>query len=429
MMTLTWIAENRSRLRTIPPTHATTGEAQDASSSTYNPSITTCSRSSELPKVKFGARGFSLIELMVAMTIGLLLTIGVVQIFSASRSSYQLDEGLARAQENGRFAIEFLSREVRHAAHLGCRRNVSVFNNLVGANPIFQVTGVLGHEYTATPTGPGSTYSIPPSPSNTLAGWTPAVTTSVVPAPGALPGSDVIGIERFTPVPINIAAPTTPTTSLFVPPALASQFRTDDILMITDCMKASVFQATNVDLGTGEITHDLGGGPPGNRCGVWANNVGGGGGNAAGDACNEQVYDTNAMIGQVATVYFYVSRDPASNRPTLFRNVISPGGVSATAALVEGVENIQILYGMDDTTPPDGIPERYIAANNVSDFTRVVSIRIGVMVDSVNATGTVTDQAIDTDTYNVAGTTIDPQNDKLKRRVFATTIQLRNRGI
>lgn len=373
-------------------------------------------------------RGFTLIELMVALAIGLLLTIGVVQIFSASRSTYQLDEGLARAQENGRFAIEFLAREARHAAHLGCRRNVSVFNNLVGATPLYTVNGIFGHEYSATSTAPGSTYSIPASPSNTSTGWSPALPTSVTAASGAIPGSDVIGIERFTPTPINIAATTTRTTVLMVPPAQANLFEVDDIVMITDCHKASIFQVTDVNLSTGAVSHDLGGGPPGNRCGVWENNVSGSS-NAAGDACNEQIYEPNAMIGQVSSVFFYVARDPASNRPTLYQSVIPPGVPAVPNPLVEGVENIQILYGVDDNTPLDGVPERYLTAQNVPNFANVVSVRLGVLVDSVNATGSATDQAIDTDTYNVTGTTIDPQNDRLKRRVFSTTIQLRNRGV
>jgi type IV pilus assembly protein PilW len=110
--------------------------------------------------------------------------------------------------------------------------------------------------------------------------------------------------------------------------------------------------------------------------------------------------------------------------------VVVPGSLPPRPVpLVEGVENIQILYGVDDTIPPDGLPERYVPANSVVNLTTAVSIRLGVLVNSVTTVGTVTDQALDADTYNVAGTTIDPQDDKLKRRVFTTTIQLRNRGI
>lgn len=399
----------------------------DAHRSSRNNKTLRARGQTEPPLFGRSARGFSLVELMVAMLIGLIMTLGVVEIFSASRRTYQLDEGLARAQENGRFAMEFLSREIRHAAHLGCRRNVSIFNNLVGATPLYTVNGIFGHEFPST--GPGATYAIPYSPSNTSTGWVPTLPTGVTGGSGALPGSDVIGIERLTATTINIAAATTRTTVLMVPPAQASLFDVNDILMITDCQKASIFQVTAVNTTTGAVSHDLGGGTPGNRCGVWENNVSGSS-NAAGNACNEQIYQTNAMIGEIASVYFYVARGiPPDIRPTLYQNIIAPGVEGVPAALVEGVENIQILYGVDDTVPPDGVPERYLTAAAVPSFASVVSIRLGVMVDSINVAGTDTDQAVDTDTYNVTGTTIDPQNDKLKRRVFTTTIQLRNRGI
>ncbi len=75
------------------------------------------------------ARGFSLVELMIALLIGLVIAIGVVQIFSATRATYQLDESLARAQENGRFALEFLSQDVRHAGYAGCNRDASTHLN------------------------------------------------------------------------------------------------------------------------------------------------------------------------------------------------------------------------------------------------------------------------------------------------------------
>ena len=49
--------------------------------------------------------GFSLVELLVAMAIGLLLTAGVMQIFSSSKQTYRVQDNLSRLQESGRFAI------------------------------------------------------------------------------------------------------------------------------------------------------------------------------------------------------------------------------------------------------------------------------------------------------------------------------------
>lgn len=69
---------------------------------------------------KAASAGISLIEMMIAMVIGLVLMLGVIQVFSASRTASMLAEGSARAQENGRFALEFLQRDIRMAGHFGC---------------------------------------------------------------------------------------------------------------------------------------------------------------------------------------------------------------------------------------------------------------------------------------------------------------------
>jgi len=59
--------------------------------------------------------GYSLVELMVAMVLGLLLVGGVVQVFQSGKASYRVQEGLGRLQENGRFADFYLSRVLRQA--------------------------------------------------------------------------------------------------------------------------------------------------------------------------------------------------------------------------------------------------------------------------------------------------------------------------
>src|SRR5690554_5075136 len=70
--------------------------------------------------VKYHCSGVSLIELMVALAIGTVLVLGLVQVFAASRAAYQTSEGLARVQENARFALDFLQRDIRMAGHFGC---------------------------------------------------------------------------------------------------------------------------------------------------------------------------------------------------------------------------------------------------------------------------------------------------------------------
>jgi type IV pilus assembly protein PilW len=65
------------------------------------------------------ARGFSLIELMVAVTIGLLIIAGIVSAYSSHTSAGSTNARFAELQTNGRYAIDFLRRELRHGGFLG----------------------------------------------------------------------------------------------------------------------------------------------------------------------------------------------------------------------------------------------------------------------------------------------------------------------
>lgn len=59
--------------------------------------------------------GLTLIELMVAMLLGLLLTAAVIQVFAGSRSSNTVQAGMSRLQENARFALDALARDIGNA--------------------------------------------------------------------------------------------------------------------------------------------------------------------------------------------------------------------------------------------------------------------------------------------------------------------------
>jgi type IV pilus assembly protein PilW len=386
------------------------------------------------------AKGFSLVELMIALLIGLIISIGVVQIFSATRATYQLDESLARAQENGRFALEFLTQDIRHAGYAGCKRDttVTVFNNLAYTTQAgLPIIGISGAEFGGT--GYGSTYPLAATPVNTTSGWLPALTSvagvpggfSSVAATGALPGTDVLVMQRMVPNSWALAAPYITPDKVYIDPNFVSEVKDRDILLVADCRNAVVFMVTGAPLLSGEISHTAG--ATTNRCERWTGGLDTA--NAAASACAAPFdYDpeSTTAMGKLETVVFFVANDNTSglDRPTLFRRVmLATGVVDQTTALVEGVENFQVLYGVDDTPPFDGAADRYVTADNVSNFARVVSVQIGLLVYGVNASGSVVDLEFDTDTHDVAGTSVIPApNSTRKRRVFNTTIQLRNRN-
>jgi type IV pilus assembly protein PilW len=64
-------------------------------------------------------RGFTLVELMVGLVVGLLVTGIIIATFMQSRRNYNQDEEIAKMQENGRFVLSTLSRELSMAGFLG----------------------------------------------------------------------------------------------------------------------------------------------------------------------------------------------------------------------------------------------------------------------------------------------------------------------
>lgn len=92
--------------------------------------------------------GLSLIELMVALALGLLLTVGVIQVFGSIRASFTAAGSLSRLQEEARFAGQFLREDVQSAGFLGCSR----LNNAYGLLSVFNRLSVLPAALPAPPT-------------------------------------------------------------------------------------------------------------------------------------------------------------------------------------------------------------------------------------------------------------------------------------
>ena len=76
--------------------------------------------------------GLSLIELMIALLVGLLLLGGLIQIYLSSKQSYNAQEQLARMQENGRFAMDLITRDLRRTGYWGGNRNLGVITGNPG---------------------------------------------------------------------------------------------------------------------------------------------------------------------------------------------------------------------------------------------------------------------------------------------------------
>ncbi len=113
-------------------------------------------------------------------------------------------------------------------------------------------------------------------------------------------------------------------------------------------------------------------------------------------------------------------------------NVIAVNTTNSTltcngVAVANGVENMQILYGVDMTVPGDGIVDRYMRWDQLiapTDYRmKVIAIRVALLVASTDPTRPVAD----TGTKNLLGTVVGPWTDRKLRTVYTTTIRLHNR--
>lgn len=103
-------------------------------------------------------QGFSLVELMISMALGLLLLGGVMQIFQTQRASYRLQQGLEQVQESGRFLMDFIGTDLRMAGYPRDSTNVVIpITGTEGGSSMISDTVTLQYESTTNcggdPTG------------------------------------------------------------------------------------------------------------------------------------------------------------------------------------------------------------------------------------------------------------------------------------
>lgn len=112
-------------------------------------------------KKHFHQKGMSLVELMVAITVGLILTAGVIQLFVTNKHAYRLQEGMLDMQENARYSLQTLSYDLRMAGHWGGVESDAVtftsstsdcLGKLIGSK-LLGISGYEGGSSAPTPTG------------------------------------------------------------------------------------------------------------------------------------------------------------------------------------------------------------------------------------------------------------------------------------
>lgn len=120
-------------------------------------------------------------------------------------------------------------------------------------------------------------------------------------------------------------------------------------------------------------------------------------------------------------IYFVANNNEAGDGvPTLKRAEVGDAGFSIVP-LVDGIENMQVEYGVD--TDDDGMPNSYISAPaSVDDWRNVMGARVHLLARNT----VVTQNYSDSRTYVLGDETVGPMNDGYKRHVYSTAVQFVN---
>jgi type IV pilus assembly protein PilW len=312
-----------------------------------------------------GGRGLSLIELLVSITIGVVLAFAAVNLFLQSKLAYLQDQELARLQENGRYALRYLSHELSMAGFLATEvpgRRVSAsesgsqcFDHLM--NTATSVEHLDDVSANGTPAGAG-----------------PGLPLDCLVAGKLQAGSDLVLVRR-----------TADTPSIFQGEPRGA----------TD--PNNIYLRIPMDTGV-----------PGLQRGV---------GTVPGASLWE-------YVPQVLFLRRY-SVVPGDGVPALCRKRLgrSSNGMAPTECLVEGVENMQIEFGIDETG--DRRPDRFDPQPAPDEMAAAVAARIYLLLRSVHPVV----GHLDSRFYQLGSHRISAANDSHFRRVMQTTVLLRNTGV
>ena len=389
----------------------------------------------KMPNKYFKQTGLTLVELMIAMTISSILMLGISNIYSSSKQAYKINDEFSELQENARLAFRFLTQDIRMAGYIGCAwatgDNVDSTLNSSGDSDKDDFlngfgTGLEGFD--ATGTEPGTSIDL----ANLTSGFNRTVLSNIT---GNHSGSDVLIVRHVDGAGIKISS-NKESANFWVETKGVTSFYTNsdgkkchsgidlcagDQLMVSDCSKGRIFEATGMSYNATKgikINH------AGSGAGAELGNTPSSWGGSSTDE-DEWFAPGDSEILKLGAYAYYVATG-SSGRPTLMRlNNLETVGQE----LVEGVENMQVLYGYD--TDDDGIPNQYDVATLTSN-TNIVSTRISLLMSTP---GEIPRRNNDTKVYkmlsedNATNVQVTPDPDRRIRKVFTTTIKLRNKGL
>lgn len=379
-------------------------------------------------------QGATLIELMIALVLGLLVLGAVIQLFIGSKATYTANEALARVQENGRFSMEVIKREFRGAASRGVCASRLVFQNHFntgcGSQPegLFSAdTLIMGWDFAGTKRGDSYTLPEELDPAGESTGqWTAKLldgSSETLPSwlqNKVVPGSDVVVVRRTEVIPGITSDTTSAATDSTLDLTGAHGLETDEFALVTNCRLNINSSGSGF---TGDIFQNTGSGSQLNRTGGSCSSNGPGNVSSIGSWATQ--YGDGMQVYRVELSAYFVGFNAGTGEPGLYRHDVSAG---RTEELVSGVESMQVLYGYSNPADEGGDGQtvnHWLPASEVASWDLVIGARLALLVRSPENLG----DGTTTQGYDLASVTITNQEDGRLRQPFLASISLRNQQL
>ena len=326
--------------------------------------------------------GVTLVELMIAMVLGLIVTGAAISVFLATRQTYVAAESLGRLQENARVSFELLSRDLREAASDSCGTDLSGAVNVINSPAANWYTdfagGIRGYD--------GAT-AFADAAFGTAAGNRVAGTGAVQMLSAQSDGVTIIGLGPGGQASMQLNS-------------ADHGFADGDLAVACDAMHAAIFQVTNAESGSSaEIVHNSGTGvaTPGNctqGLGTPLDCSGAGSGYQLGCAygatvasvdCSLDENKWSAYLAHLQALRWYVGCNgraacsEAAGRSLYRSTVFNNAGVPAVRneEIIEGVTDLSASYLEDGGTA-------YVAASAVADWSKVVAVDLTLQMTGLD---------------------------------------------
>jgi type IV pilus assembly protein PilW len=309
----------------------------------------------------FHQRGVTLVELMVALVLGLVVSGAALALFMTNKQVYTTSENLDRVQETSRTAFELMARDLREANGIPCSKEIDLSNGLKDYN-------AAGHrwwtDWGAGIKGYTGTQAFADKPFGTAEGDRVAGTPAIE-AWSALP-TDIV----LTTAMVLVSDPLTVTTT-------TGKVAANDILVICDYNHGAIFQASKV---TANSIEHAAGGTPGNSTGDLPPSVFGPSGVKP---------DNYAYISKMHASRWYIGyngrTDRSGNKLTsLYRTSFTGTGIDPVPdEIAEGVVGMTLNYHVDGA-------QTYVdpAVTPVGDWSKVDAVQVGLSLASRDKVGT-----------------------------------------